>query len=65
MVWVEAGLLSGQSIKSFLSIECLVYSEDVLHHKESFKGKMVKRVVVGDQDLGTFACGLFIFDLNL
>jgi len=65
MVWVEAGLLSGQSIKSFLAIECLVYSEDILHHKQSFEGKMVKRVVVGDQDLGAFACGLFIFDLNL
>jgi hypothetical protein len=36
MVWVEASVLSGQSIKSFLAIEGLVYPEDILHHEEPF-----------------------------
>ena len=64
MVGIVAGLLSGQSIKSLLTIERLVYSEYVLHHKESLQGKMVKRVVIGDQDLWTFASAQCIFDLS-
>ena len=55
---------SGQSIEGFLAIEGLVYPEDVLHHEEPFEGKMVERVIICDQDLGAFACGLYIFDLN-
>jgi hypothetical protein len=64
MVWVEAGVRSGQFVETFLAIEGLVYPEDVLHHEEPFEGKMVERVVIGDQDLGAFTCGLYIFDLN-